>query len=111
MIEDHLAELRLKLHPNKTQLQETRQGMTFLGFRILPLGEMFPKDVQMRVRNDNLRQGRKRLRNMKEAYLQGTVTILEVEQSIQSWFTHLAHADTWHLRQQILAELDWLVPK
>jgi hypothetical protein len=31
-------------------------------------------------------------------------------QSLQSWFAHLAHGDTWQLRQQILMDLDWLNP-
>ena len=99
-IEDYLATLRLKVHPHKTRLQETSQGMNFLGFRVLP--------DRLRVRNDNLRKGRRRLKDLKSDYLNGIISKEQVYGSIQSWFAHLAHADTWHLRQQILAEIDWL---
>jgi hypothetical protein len=99
-IEDYLATLRLKIHPNKTHLQATSQGMNFLGFRVLP--------DRLRVRNDNLRKGRRRLKDLQAEYISGKISREQVSQSIQSWFAHLAHADTWHLRQQILAELDWL---
>ncbi len=30
------------------------------------------------------------------------------QESIQSWFAHLEHGDTWQLRQQIFASLAWL---
>jgi retron-type reverse transcriptase len=101
-IEDYLATLRLKLHPHKTQLQPTCEGMNFLGFRVLP--------DRLRVRNDNLRKGRRRLKELETAYFDGKIAKEEVEQSLQSWFAHLAHADTWRLRQQILADFDWLNP-
>ncbi len=35
-IEEYLTTLRLKLHPVKTQLFETKYGANFLGFRVLP---------------------------------------------------------------------------
>jgi retron-type reverse transcriptase len=101
-MEEYLATLRLKLHPHKTQLQATSEGMNFLGFRVLP--------NQIRVRNDNIRKGRRRLKEMKDAYLGGEITRPEMTQSLQSWFAHLAHGDTWQLRQQILMDLDWLNP-
>ncbi len=99
-LEEYLATLRIKIHPNKTKLLETSQGMNFLGFRILP--------DRLRVRNDNLRKGRRRLKDLKIAYLDGRISREDVDRSLQSWFAHLAHANTWHLRQQILAELDWI---
>jgi RNA-directed DNA polymerase len=44
------------------------------------------------------------------AYFDGKIAREEVEPSVQSWFAHLAHADTWRLHQQILADFDWLNP-
>ncbi len=48
-IEKYLVNLRLKLHPVKSQLFETEYGANFLGFRILP--------DSIRVRTQNLRIG------------------------------------------------------
>jgi retron-type reverse transcriptase len=96
-IENYLAQLRLKIHPVKSQLFETRHGANFLGFRILP--------DRIRVRTENLRRARRRLRRMQRDYAQGKMREQEVSQSIQSWVAHLEHGDTWKLRQQIFATL------
>jgi RNA-directed DNA polymerase len=73
--------------------------MNFLGFRVLP--------DRLRVLNDNLRKGRRRLREMTDGYAEGQVSKKEIQQFLQSWFAHLAHGDTWRIRQQILADLYW----
>ncbi len=98
-IEEYLRELRLKIHPIKSQLFETKYGANFLGFRILP-------DC-IRVRTENLRRARRRIKNMQSNYIQGKIELEKVSQSIQSWFAHLEHGDTWQLRQQIFTTLDW----
>lgn len=96
-IEAYLAGLRLKVHPVKSQLFETRCGANFVGFRVLP--------DRIRVRTENLRRGRKRLRQMQADVIQGRIEIEELFQSLQSWFAHLEHGDTWQLRKQIFAFL------
>ena len=96
-IEEYLVTLRLKLHPVKSQLFETHHGANFLGFRILP--------DRIRVRTENLRRGRQRLRQMQKDYAQGKIEYDDVRRSIQSWDAHLAHGDTWRLRQKIFASL------
>ncbi len=100
-IEAYLATLRLKIHPIKSQLTQTRYAANFVGFRVLPVGEAFPKEIRIRVRNHNLQTGRKRLQRLQAAYVQGQITEHDVAQSLQSWNAHLAHGDTWRLRQNI----------
>lgn len=97
-IEDYLATLRLKIHPIKSQLTQTRYGAGFVGFRVLP--------NQIRVRNHNLQTGRRRIKRLQLAYAQGKLSAQEVAQSLQSWNAHLCHGDTWRLRQQIFGDLD-----
>jgi retron-type reverse transcriptase len=97
-IEDYLTTLRLKIHPIKSQLTQTKHGTMFVGFRVLP--------NQIRVRNYNLQMGRKRLKRLQTDYIQGKLSEFEVAQSLQSWNAHLAHGDTWRLRQQIFNDLD-----
>ena len=96
-IEDFLTQFRLKIHPIKSQLFETRKGANFLGFRVLP--------DRIRVRKENLRRGRRRLRQLQADYASGKISVTDLHQSIQSWLAHLSHGDTWQLRQQIFANL------
>ncbi|MEA5595698.1 RNA-directed DNA polymerase [Rivularia sp. UHCC 0363] len=98
-IEEYLAQLRLQIHPIKSQLFATKIGASFLGFRIFP--------DRIRVRNNNLHRARRRLKRLQSDYVQGIVDLEKVNQSIQSWFAHLDHGDTWQLRQQIFTTLDW----
>jgi RNA-directed DNA polymerase len=105
-IEAYLAtQLRLTIHPIKSQLFALAQGASFVGFRVIPHGTAFPKKIQIRVRNDNLRRGRKRLRQMQTAIAQGEMTIGQMERSIGSWLAHLQHGDTWRLRTHIMIPL------
>ena len=98
-LEAYLTQLRLKIHPIKSQLLETKHGPTFLGFRIFP--------NHIRVRRDNLKRGRKRLRRLQKDYALGKIDRQKLEQSVQSWCAHLQHGDTWQLRQQIFASLPY----
>lgn len=97
-IETYLASLRLVIHPIKSQLFETSCGANFVGFRILP--------NQIRVRGDSLQRGRKRFRKNRLRFLLGRMAREEWGRSTQSWMAHLQHADSWRLRQAILAETE-----
>ena len=92
-IETYLISLRLKLHPVKTQIFATAHGTNFVGFRILP--------DRTRVRADNLQRGRKRLRQLKQSLVTGQITAAALTSSQQSWQAHLAHGNTWRLRQKL----------
>ncbi|MFM7887980.1 MAG: reverse transcriptase domain-containing protein [Pseudanabaena sp.] len=97
-IEAYLATLRLRIHPIKSQLTQTRYGASFVGFRVFP--------DRIRVRNHNLQTGRRRIKRLQAAYASGRLSQSEIAQSLQSWNAHLAHGDTWRLRQQIFGDLD-----
>ncbi|MEM9272171.1 MAG: RNA-directed DNA polymerase [Cyanobacteria bacterium P01_F01_bin.143] len=92
-IEQYLAQLRLKIHPIKSQLSETRYGVNFVGFRVFP--------DRVRVRSDNLRRSRRRLKQLQADYAQGAVPLQKLVERLQSWDAHLKHGDTYHLRQDI----------
>ena len=59
----------------------------------------------IRVKNYNLRKGRKRLKKLKEGYYSNTIELSHIKQSIQSWKAHLNHGDTWMLQQKIFDAL------
>ncbi|MEM9091269.1 MAG: RNA-directed DNA polymerase [Cyanobacteria bacterium P01_F01_bin.53] len=92
-MEDCLATLRLKMHPIKSQLFETRCGANFVGFRILP--------DRVRVRNDNVRRARRRLKALQRQYAAGDIELEPLVQRLQSWEAHLKHGDTYRLRQRV----------
>jgi len=92
-IERYLEKLRLKIHPIKSQLFETKYGANFLGFRVLP--------DRVRVRNDNLKKARKRYKLLQSQYENGDLDLNKLIQRIQSWDAHLQHGDTYRLRQDI----------
>jgi RNA-directed DNA polymerase len=96
-IEGYLASVRLKIHPVKSQLFETQIGANFVGFRVT--GD------RIRVRNENLRRGRRRLKRLKRRYSKNRVSFKQLTQSVQSWGAHLTHADTWNLRHRIFTPL------
>jgi RNA-directed DNA polymerase len=93
-IEAYLAQLRLRIHPIKSQLFATEQGANFVGFRVLP--------QRVKVRGDSLRRGCLRLRRNRARVIAGRMSIATLKKSLAGWFGHLQHADTWRLRQQIL---------
>jgi retron-type reverse transcriptase len=96
-IEAYLADLRLKIHPIKSQIFATCKGANFMGFRVLP--------DRLRVRTENLRRSRRRLRQLQDRYANREIQLSDVVQSLQSWEAHLKHGDTWQLRQQIFSTL------
>jgi len=99
-IERLLAGLRLKSHPRKSRVYRTRDGVTFLGWRIFP-------DCRRLVRS-NVVRFRKRLRTMQAECASGSVGLEEIEQRIRAWIAHASHGNTWRLRQQVLDEIGFV---
>jgi retron-type reverse transcriptase len=95
VLEAELAALRLRLHPIKSQILQTRHGACFVGFRVLP--------ARVRVRNHNLLKGKRRLRLLHQAVTSGTIAPATARISLQSWNAHLAHGHTWRLRRRLYA--------
>lgn len=101
-IEAYLEGLRLKVHPVKTRIVETRHGVDFVGFRVL--------EDRVRVKTENLRRARRRFRRYQIAYREGEMGRGMLTACIRSWIAHLEHADTWRLRSRIFAQLVFTSP-
>jgi hypothetical protein len=104
-IEDYLNTLRLRLHPIKSQLLETKYGINFVGFRVLP--------DRIRVRNDNLRRSRRRLRKLQYDYRYHQISLEKLIHRLQSWEAHLKHGDTYRLRRKLFdywsfSQIEWI---
>jgi hypothetical protein len=85
--------LHLRIHPIKSQLFATRLGANFLGFRVLP--------DRIRLRADGLRRTRRALDSLQTRYRRGQLDLPRLSRSFQSRAAHLAHGDTWRLREKL----------
>jgi retron-type reverse transcriptase len=96
-IERQLEILRLRIHPIKSQIVETRKGASFVGFRILP--------DRVRVVRKSVRRARSRFRSLESDYAGGRIGLAQVKASILSWIAHVSHADSHRLREKMLSPL------
>ncbi len=93
-VESFLSRLRLRVHPRKSRVYRTADGVTFLGFRVFP--------DRTRLVRGNVVRFRRRLRAMQRAYAAGAMSWPEASARVRAWLAHAAHADTWQLRRQVL---------
>ena len=85
--------LRLKLHPVKTRVYRSDEGITFLGYRVWP--------ERVRLERGNVIRFRRRLKRMRKEYSKGATDLAEVKQRLAGWLGHARQADTVMLRRQI----------
>ena len=98
-IEQYLLDL-LDLHANsKTQvLPVGRLGnpaLDWLGYRIW--------STHRRLRSGSVRRMRRRLAWMQRDHACGELPLAAVTARIRSWIGHAKHADSWRIREQLLA--------
>ena len=96
-VQEHLAKLRLTLNWRRSVVYPTGTGIPFLGYRIY-------HDYR-RLRADNVRLARRRLRYQQRLYHAGQLSEHEFHDSLQSWIAHASHADTYQLRRHILTDI------
>lgn len=89
--------LRLVLHPRKTQVFPTKDGLTFLGQRIFI--------THRRLRRQNVQRFRKRLHYRLKLYKNGQISPDLMECQLNSWLGHAKQADTFRLRKKIYSYL------
>ncbi|MCL2927880.1 MAG: hypothetical protein MGG37_07665 [Trichodesmium sp. MAG_R01] len=61
---------------------------------------------RIRIHSENLRAARKKFRQLHAHYRQGKIESSHIQKSLQSWFAHLDHGNTWRLKQKILTFLN-----
>jgi retron-type reverse transcriptase len=91
-----LAGLRLRLHPTKTVVFPTRQGIPFLGYRVWL--------SHLGLAKENVWRFRRRLRRLQRQYAQRQISREDAWRRIASWIGHAAQADTWTLRMRLFRE-------
>ncbi|MDP2600261.1 MAG: RNA-directed DNA polymerase [Deltaproteobacteria bacterium] len=96
-IVQHLASLKLHLHETKCRIFETAYGTPFLGMAIFP--------YKRRLKRQNIIRFKRRLKKFQKKYAEGCMEWPHINQSVQSWIGHAAHADTARLRNNLLPEV------
>jgi retron-type reverse transcriptase len=92
-IREFLEGLRLRPHERKFRVYRCGDGLTFLGWRILP--------DQMRLARPNVIRMRRRLRKMAVLYHAGRLSFPELRCRVQAWIGHAEFGDTWRLRRNL----------
>jgi retron-type reverse transcriptase len=92
-----LAQERLKLHPRKTRIYRTDEGIEFVGFRVF-------KD-RVRIRREAVLRFTRRLRRQQRLYAGGDITPSEIKQSLVGWLGHARYADSRRLCRDILRDV------
>ena len=94
-IREFLHGLRLSVHERKFRTYRCEDGVTLLGWRILP--------GQVRLARANVIRMRRRLKTMSALYHAGKLGFEGVNCRIQAWLGHAAFGETWRLRQNLFA--------
>jgi retron-type reverse transcriptase len=92
-----LADLRLRLHRDKTQLRPTRAGINFLGFVLRPEGR--------RLQQRTIRRFSRRCRQMKRKFREGSVSAPAIRRSLKAWLAHASNANSRGIRRELWKRL------
>lgn len=96
-IEDYLARhLHLQLN-NKTAVRNAEQGVEFCGYRVWPTHRKLRKKTALHMR--------RRLRNVRDAYARGKISVDRARASVQSYMGLLRHCSSYGLRKALFATL------
>jgi hypothetical protein len=92
-IREFLQGLRLSPHERKFRIYRCDEGVTLLGWRMLP--------GQARLARSNVVRMRRRLKKMAALYHAGRLRFEEVQCRLRAWIGHAAFGDTRRLRQNL----------
>lgn len=93
------ASLRLSTN-SKTQVFPIStaggRALDFLGYRIYATHRL--------LRRCSVKRIKAKLKTYRRQFAEGEIGVADVQQKIQSWLGHAGHANTYHLRQQLLVQ-------
>lgn len=94
---DYLSGLKLKLHENKCRVYRVQDGVPFLGMIVFP--------QKRRLLRKSVVKFKRRMKKFQELYESDDIEFLKINQSVQAWIGHAAHADTMQLRKQLFEDI------
>jgi RNA-directed DNA polymerase len=89
--------LRLQVHERAAQALPCRAGIPWLGFVVYP--------DHRRVKARKVVVATRRLAERHAMWRSGEISFAEFDASVQGWINHVRFADTWGLREHVLAGL------
>ncbi len=90
--------LHLELHPNKSKILPLSRGIKLLGFRNFYYHKLIPVK--------RLNHFKRKFHWLRQLYLSKKVSYDQIYNFIEGWLAYAKHADTYSLRQKVLAELE-----
>jgi hypothetical protein len=94
-IRDKLAELHLRMHPDKYRLMPTDTGVDFAGFVVFA-------DGRVRVRSSSVRRFDRRYRHLLWEVNHKLRVPADLTPRVQAWGAHVRHAQSYGLRSDVL---------
>jgi hypothetical protein len=91
------------LHPHKTLIRSTKQGVTFLGTRIFPFYRLLKK-----------RNADRRVNQIKAHYQELTLNKISYDKVyavFEGWLAYAHHYNTFNLRQKIIDFYEGTFPR
>ena len=98
-IQTYCDGLRLTLHDERAHIRHSREGVTFLGYRIW--------HNRCNLTKEAIHRFRRRLMWMKKQFTLGKMSLSEVQARISSWWGHAGQADSIELLQRFLPDFRW----
>ena len=93
-INNYLTNLKLELHPDKSNIIPLRNGLNFLGYRIFYHHKL--------LRKRNIRKFERKFNTRLKWYKEELLSYEEFKKSLQGWFGHAMWANTYKLRKRII---------
>lgn len=97
-INEFLKAYHLELHPRKSHVHQSKEGLRFLGHRVFPEFRLLDKE--------NIRRFKKRLKKRLKQLEAGEISQAQFDNGLQSWEAHAAFSNTYRLRKALLAFRD-----
>lgn len=90
---DHLADVRLRLHRDKTHVAHRDAGLRFLGFVLTP--------ETRRLQQKTVARFNRRLRRLRWLFSHGMIAAAPVRRSLQAWTAHASWGNSKGIQRQI----------
>lgn len=87
--------LKLKMHPDKSRIHETKNGVEFLGYMIYPTHRL--------VVWSNVARFKRRLKRLALLFQTRVIALSRITHSIHSWLGYAKHANSYNMRRQLFA--------
>lgn len=92
-IQNYLINLRLKVHPNKTQIKRTIDGIPFLGFTIFPNRKY--------VKKEKIKRFRRHLDKQMSLRTAGLLLPQQLEDGLNAWLGHIRFGNSEIIERRV----------